>query len=280
MMISKISNFIRFRRTFRNYIKVSIGVLKDRYPVLGQTRNGEIYRFDRHSQLCLFSYLKNSEIGEVRIEEDIVTLSYHSNKLVFYGGWNDGDLFGVFLEDAYKQLNVNGRCVIDIGGNIGDSAIYFVLNGASRVISVEPFPKTYEKALFNINVNKLNKRVEIRNAAVSVDNKGVYLDANETSTGLLSATDFNMGQLLVRSLTLDDIVRMANSEDIVLKMDCEGCEYSLMSTNSKVLESVQEILLEYHRGFVSIVKFLEGLDFEVRRNGNSTIGMIYAKKKR
>jgi len=35
---------------------------------------------------------------------------------------------------------LRGREVVDVGAGIGDSALYFILHGARKVIAVEPCP--------------------------------------------------------------------------------------------------------------------------------------------
>jgi FkbM family methyltransferase len=35
---------------------------------------------------------------------------------------------------------LKGRDVIDVGASVGDTALYFILNGARKVIAVEPLP--------------------------------------------------------------------------------------------------------------------------------------------
>jgi GT2 family glycosyltransferase len=50
----------------------------------------------------------------------------------------------------YSFLNVVNRDVIDIGMNIGDSTIYFALNGARRVIGLEPYPYAFSYAKINV----------------------------------------------------------------------------------------------------------------------------------
>jgi FkbM family methyltransferase len=49
--------------------------------------------------------------------------------------------------DWYEDLNVRGRVVVDVGAYIGDSAIYFALRGARKVVAVEPHPGAYEVLL-------------------------------------------------------------------------------------------------------------------------------------
>jgi len=54
--------------------------------------------------------------------------------------------------------------VVDIGASIGDSSIYFALNGASYVIALEPYPYTFNLAVKNVKVNNLNDKIKILNA--------------------------------------------------------------------------------------------------------------------
>ncbi len=50
---------------------------------------------------------------------------------------------------------------MDIGANIGDTAIFFACNGAKRIIGVEPFHKNFEIAEKNINANKLTDTIQL-----------------------------------------------------------------------------------------------------------------------
>lgn len=52
-----------------------------------------------------------------------------------------------FVMDEYGALEVANAVVIDIGANIGDSAIYFADKGAAHVYAFEPFPETYATAV-------------------------------------------------------------------------------------------------------------------------------------
>jgi predicted RNA methylase len=55
---------------------------------------------------------------------------------------NIGTILEVFAEGEYEVPEVlsglRGRDVIDVGASVGDTALYFVLNGARKVIAVEP----------------------------------------------------------------------------------------------------------------------------------------------
>ncbi|MFP3320116.1 MAG: FkbM family methyltransferase [Acidilobus sp.] len=61
---------------------------------------------------------------------------------------------------------LKGRDVIDIGASAGDTALYFVLNGARKVIAVEPLPNVTNCTEENVNISGLAERAKIANAVL------------------------------------------------------------------------------------------------------------------
>jgi FkbM family methyltransferase len=52
--------------------------------------------------------------------------------------------------------------------------------------------------------------------------------------------------------------------DIVLKIDCEGCEYDLiLAANDEVLQLFSHIMIEYHYGYRSLKQKLENCGFKL-----------------
>ncbi len=76
-----------------------------------------------------------------------------------------GVLYNVFRKRIYKDLEIQGKKVIDLGGYIGDSAIYFASRGASKVYSIEAYPKLANLIKENAKLNRL--KIEVINAAIS-----------------------------------------------------------------------------------------------------------------
>ena len=74
-----------------------------------------------------------------------LTISKNSHLIIIYG-WYYSALTEIFYSDVYSSLTVKDKFVIDIGSNVGDSSIYFVMKGAQKVIAVEPFPKNFNLA--------------------------------------------------------------------------------------------------------------------------------------
>jgi hypothetical protein len=44
--------------------------------------------------------------------------------VLLHGALSNGDVVGIFLDNMYHSLPVRDKIVVDVGANIGDSAIY------------------------------------------------------------------------------------------------------------------------------------------------------------
>jgi FkbM family methyltransferase len=156
----------------------------------------------------------------------------------------------VFVEGQWGFLDVRDRQVIDVGAFNGDSAIYFVTRGASRVIAVEPHPKAYMEMLKNLELNNLLGRVIPVNVALG---KGDYVEL-PVDVSLDYVIDkiyeglFNRRSMTVkiRSITLGELLNLTGAEPDVLKLDCEGCEYDIIEHDYETLRLFRELGIECH----------------------------------
>ena len=105
-------------------------------------------------------------------------IPYKNKDIVMHGLEDNGDLVHVFILEDYKFLNIDNETVIDIGANIGDSAIYFALNGAKKVVALEPYPYSFNLADRNVRENNLENKIEVLNAGYGKDGE-ISIDENE-----------------------------------------------------------------------------------------------------
>ena len=190
----------------------------------------------------------------------------------------------------YYVLDVKGRSVLDVGAYIGDSAIYFNLRGARRVVAVEPSPWAFQVAKRNIEANSVDNVVLINCAVDKEDNKKLKLPSGETDQSFNPKIINSKGDVEVPTCTLDSIIEKFGPFD-VLKMDCEGCEYDSIPYSKRVGE-FREVVIEYHNGYDALVEKLENEGFKVMFSGSSAgkrskycyhsinkrFGLIYAVK--
>lgn len=161
-----------------------------------------------------------------------------------------------FDEDIYSfSCDLKGKIIIDVGGNIGDTALQFAKQGAV-VYSFEPVPPIYDIALKNINLNPdLKDNIHFFNYAIS-DKKGkikISYKGEGTSTG--SSTYSQNGTIYeVDTITMENIINNIGCNVDLLKLDCEGCEYKIVSNSD--LSFFKEVFLEYHQ-------FITGIDYQV-----------------
>lgn len=199
------------------------------------------------------------------------------------------DPFAVFLYNEYKYLS---KCrnvkILDIGANIGGSSLFFVINGATTVIAVEPYPSNFLNLVENIQNNKLESKIIAINAVLGCKSDNIKININkEITTGsdvVESSEEYN-----IRELTLQDFILLYNLNNAYLKMDCEGCEYKSILTSSKdLLRKFSRIQIEYHYGYEDLVNRLRNCNFRVSntkpkseynrcaKNPNMSVGYIYA----
>lgn len=189
----------------------------------------------------------------------------------------------VFVSKVYGD-SLNKGTVIDIGMSSGESAIYFASRGAKLVIGLEPFTESYEMALENIKLNKMEDKVLPLHMALSSKDGDADLNIarkfpNVNSLALrpaISRASFDSMEN-VRTIRLETLfARQKVSRLDLLKLDCEGCEYDCISSDSlEILKSVDEIIIEFHNGLGSLPDVLKGAGFEVTHDSGKMIGIIH-----
>lgn len=185
--------------------------------------------------------------------------TYHIN------GYNSSaTIFSTFILEDWNKLSVEGRTVVDIGGYIGDTAIYFAAKGANRVIVYEAFPYSYKIAKENIIQNNLSDIVEVNNCAIGGTNSFITIDPNYINDNGSKVVAFSDG-IKISVITLKDIVEKYNIIDGCLKMNCEGCEYEVFdNTDVETLQKFSEIYMHYHASKLPLIKKLKLAGFKVK----------------
>jgi Methyltransferase FkbM domain len=230
-----IRSFLRYKRTYSNYLSVIYNVLKEKYPITAVLKNGCQTKLLRQEQIWL-------DIAHIPydIEKDIVYVKDYQ----IIGGTRNGDVFNIFFNEEYESLPVRNRNVIDVGANIADSSIYFLLRGAKKVYAIEPNKDLIELAVQNLNQNDLADRIILIHASCS---------SRTTGNGKTP------------SFSLEYLVRSNNITPDVLKIDCEGCEYDIiLNSPNSLVSSFNYMFIEYHYGYKNIKEKLEACGFEVK----------------
>nr|WP_231112499.1 FkbM family methyltransferase [Stygiolobus azoricus] len=162
------------------------------------------------------------------------------------------------------------------------------MNGAEKVIALEPFPESYELGEYNIKINNLDHKIILLPYALS-DYDG-YTDFVISSENP-NANTFNPSpyveklgikfeqKIKVPTITLPSIIQKYNINKIfLLKMDCEGCEYNVLrNLPEDILNRIDNIILEYHNQIQDLPDILKRVGFTVEYDNKST-GLMKAYK--
>jgi len=191
----------------------------------------------------------------------------------------------------YKWLNVKDKYVVDVGANIGDTVIYFAIKGAKHVYAFELYPYSYNIAKKNIKLNHLEDRITLLNEGCGRSGF-VTIKEDYENTGRTDLKNFKEGKK-IKIESLDEIVKRFNLKHAALKVDCEGCEYDLiLNASDEALKAFDQIIVEYHYGYINLVKRLRQAGFKVKYSlpdylynieaedrNMLYLGLIYAKNR-
>ena len=145
-------------------------------------------------------------------------------------------------EIYYWEVDVRNKVVVDVGGFIGDSALFFISRGARKVYVSEPSRRYFEFLAKNLS--------SYRN--IEAENIGLWsADASSTLSGEGMSEKVGLGgRELVELRDFSTYIKgvLAREGRVgLLKIDCEGCEWEITGKiNAEVAENIEAIYLEVH----------------------------------
>lgn len=146
------------------------------------------------------------------------------------------------IKDAPQSLGH----VVDLGANIGISALYFLTrNNTSKCILYEPNPKNIQR--LRQNLKGFENRYELIESAVS-DQAGEF-DFGIESTGRYGGIGLKREEtIVVPCLHINDVLRNALNDILkidILKIDTEGVEIQTVNAiEPELLSYISTIYLE------------------------------------
>ncbi len=198
----------------------------------------------------------NTKQSPIRATIQSVSVSVETTEELFI-------LEEIYLEDAYRFELQGSLLIFDIGMNAGYTALYFASKHQNAIISAyELVPSTYNVALNNIQSNHhLGSRITPHCYGLSNSNRTIDIEYSEKWRGSVGV--FGMPESLKNDAAISiesGILRDAAEEirsvkskfpqrKIVLKVDCEGSEYSILGhlEEAELLQSVDMIMIECHK---------------------------------
>lgn len=200
-------------------------------------------------------------------KSDKLYMSFIKNEIKITFEINSFDSFGVFKEvigqDIYETILNENILVIDVGMNVGISALSFSSNKyVKKVFGFEPIPDTCLIAENNFKLNKnLSHKINFICAALAKGDKKVQISKPTGGSVGASITDFVISKSQIKSHDsplIEIIVKDAyteiskiienNKEKVLLKLDCEGAEFEIIEDlyDKNLLNKIFIVIIEWH----------------------------------
>lgn len=249
-------------------------------------------------RIGLVQFVYHNEFNIAVLEDGRWDMQISGVSIVVNSVMEFADLYSMYHEDNYFHKLNNSRkdVVIDIGLNIGDSAIYYLCKqDTEKVYGFEPFLQTFLQAKENLERNHFTTdQYEIFQYGLS-DHSERKRAFYHPEISIMLSTDSNFSDLERRdyeenhnctlenmeedievrraSSVVDEIIKKHPNNNIVLKIDCEGEEYAILKNLDEegILDKVSYITLEWHYGGK------EKIEFYLDKNGFSYCGRIIRK---
>lgn len=153
------------------------------------------------------------------------------------------------LSRLYEKMSRRGApLIIDLGANIGLSALYFsMIWPKARIVAVEPDAENFE--LLRRNVAAASNIDTIEAAAASKPGKLRIVDPDAPKNAVRTAADGQGNGVEVDALTIRDLLDRYIPQGcipFIIKIDIEGAESELFSANVEWIDEFPLMVVELH----------------------------------
>lgn len=194
------------------------------------------------------------------------------HKVILRGNSPDHHVFyTVFVRKDYPRLDVGDNpLILDLGANVGYSALWFALiYKNARLICVEPDKTNY--SVLKKNTASIVNCNSIMSAVMGAEGMGVRLEG-DNSISFVAYEDESACEVISV-----DIKGLLDSEpydasSIIVKMDIEGAEKSVFQGDTEWLKRVDWLYIEIHKNcWKDVFRVLCQGDFTCRIVGETLI---------
>jgi FkbM family methyltransferase len=155
---------------------------------------------------------------------------------------------GLYLEyfsgqfDKIYAFDWKDKVVLDVGGFIGDSALYILEKGAKQVIIYEPLPENTFALHYNLQAYK--EKIQVHQKAVAQQEGMLTLSSSLPIGSLGFGMEKGEYQIQCQGISLSQMLKQHQVD--VVKLDCEGGEAHLVDLSVDELRSIPYWIVETH----------------------------------
>lgn len=216
----------------------------------------EAHRYMQYMARCVFMFKKPLRFVRAYLSGSALpggVVEFRNGARIFLSDHPDDvvTVFAIYVREDYGPLPADG-VVVDIGANIGVFAVYAACCHARTVLAYEPNGEAYQRLVQNIRANRLEHAIfPFRLAVTGTAGEKVRFPLAASAYNAIVSDDAQLAggaYEWVKTTDLRQIVGPVQHVD-VLKMDCEGGEYDILTPDAEEpLRKVQAIRMEYHLG--------------------------------
>jgi len=270
-------------------------LLNDRPVLIRPPENDKSYSV-RPNELTMILELHAHGLSLIKSDIENTRHKWHVCGQAFYTRCHNipdlNSLYEVFVAKLYEKSQ-KYKIVLDIGGYLGESAIYFAQRGAEKVVVAEPSPANISLMKENITLSKWRDKIDILPVAISSETGYSFLITDDYSFPahhLIEHHEFmkmyideiyEKKEIKVEVWSFEKIINFIGHEEIdLVKMDCEGSEYAIMLENKEdLLQKVRYYIIEYHNGADKIIQKLTNMGYNIQNlQRGDKMGLLYAEK--
>lgn len=180
--------------------------------------------------------------------------------------FNRGDLQSireVWLDASYTlPFPLQPRTILDLGANIGMTSLWFQQRyRPAQLLAVECDPDNAAVTRLNYSSNHLPG--EVLEAAVGASvGKALFQRSSTSNLGTLVSTTANAlsdpRTIEVPTISLPDLLSQFEGQSVdLIKMDIEGAEESVFSSETEWLNQTQALIIEWHADRINPAPLIE-----------------------
>jgi len=189
----------------------------------------------------------------------------------------------IFMENCYESPEVLQwgpfGTIVDIGANIG----FFTLRCKqlwpdARVVAIEPDPNNFACLAEHVEINHLTDVYPLQlGVAEKCGCLDLYLSPRNIAGHSMYKKSDDAAVISVPVFTLEDVLSQTNTNDsgLLLKIDCEGCEYPILSSlTQQMADRISCIIFEPEVSlydFPALLEHLKGLGFQLTKFGQLSV---------
>lgn len=233
---------------------------------LNQT-NISTYRFDKDGLDCVVENLDGSDLWSLKLGQIEIT-----------GPLTAITLYLLEITNGVYDCDFKGKIVLDVGGFCGESAVFFAVHGAKKVVIYEPVLENHKFIKDNLTRNHVNAEVHDQGIGQKTGIKKIRYDIIDPSFGL---THNGSKEREIKVKSVADVIESSGAD--IAKFDCEGGETSLLNVPESTLRRIGFYMIETHSLKIKneITKKFTNAGFVQKRSPitlNGKMSMLYFEK--